>query len=76
MKWVAAAGLTVTVPEMPLIVAVTVSVAVMVWLPALFRVAGKVPVPLVRAALAGSTAAVSEPVKWSVPAYPVALLLN
>jgi len=36
--------------------AVTVSVAVMCWVPAVFSVALKVPVPLVRVELAGRTA--------------------
>ena len=51
-----------------LIVTVTVSVAVMFWLPAVFRVAWKLPVPLASVALAGSRAAASELVKWTVPA--------
>ncbi len=42
--------------DVPVIEAATVSVAVMVWLPAVFSVAEKVPVPFVSVALAGSTA--------------------
>ena len=40
----------------PVIELVTVSVAVTVWLPAVFRVTLKLPAPLVRVELAGSTA--------------------
>ena len=47
---------------------VTVSVAVIVWLPAVARVAEKVPTPLVSVTLAGSTAAASVLVKCTVPA--------
>ena len=46
---------------------VAVSVAVTVWLPAVFRVALKVPTPLVRVELAGSVAWASLLVKWTVP---------
>ena len=46
---------------------VTVSVAVIVWLPAVFSVTLNVPVPLVSVALAGRTAAASLLVKWTVP---------
>jgi hypothetical protein len=42
--------------EMPVIEAVTVSVAVMVWAAAVFNVAEKVSVPFVSVELAGSTA--------------------
>src|SRR5438105_4904851 len=59
----------------PVIDAATVSVAVMVWLPAVSRVADKVPTPLVRVELAGRTAAPSVDVKWTAPAYPVAVAL-
>ncbi len=47
---------------------VTVSVAVIDWVPAVSSVAEKVPVPLVRVALAGSVAWASLLVKWTVPA--------
>ena len=55
VKCVAAAALTVMVLLVPVIDEVTVSVAVIVWLPAVFRVALNVPVPFVRLALAGRT---------------------
>ena len=41
-----------------------------------FRVAGKVPTPLVSTMFAGNTAAGSELVKWTVPAYPVAVAFD
>src|SRR5437762_219964 len=62
--------------EVPVIEGVTVSVAVIVCDPAVLRVALKVPVPLVRVELTGSVAAPSVEVKCTVPAYPVAVLLN
>jgi hypothetical protein len=52
----------------PVIEAVTVSVAVIVLLPDVFSVALNVPMPLVSVALAGSTAAPSVLVKCAVPA--------
>ena len=51
----------------PVIELVAVSVAVIVWLPAVFSVALKVPVPLVSVLLAGRTAWPSLLVKWTVP---------
>ena len=67
-KWVAA-PLTLMEPEMPLIEALTVSVAVMVCSPAVFNVAEKVPAPLVTVELAGeNTAWVSLLVTRTVPA--------
>ena len=54
-------------PEVPLIDAVTVSVAVIVRLPVVLKVAEKVPTPFVSAALAGNVAAVSLLLKWTVP---------
>jgi hypothetical protein len=45
----------------------SVSVAVMVSLAAVFSVALKVPVPLVRVVFAGNVAAGSVLVKWTVP---------
>jgi hypothetical protein len=66
MKWVAAAARTVVVP-VPATLAVTVSVAVILWPPLVLRVAEKVPTPLVSVASAGSTAAGSVLVKWTVP---------
>src|SRR4051812_3197947 len=53
---------------------VTVSVAVIVWLPTVFSVAEKVPVPLVNVESAGNTATPSVLVKCTVPAYAVGLL--
>jgi hypothetical protein len=66
-KWVAAAGLTVMVPEIPVIEAVAVSAAAIVWFPALFNFAVNMPVPLVRVASAGNIAAGSLLVKCTVP---------
>ena len=43
------------------------SVAVIVWLPAVLSVALKVPVPLVSVELAGRAAWPSVLVKWTVP---------
>jgi hypothetical protein len=59
-------GMTVTEAD-PVMDEVTVSVAVMDWDPAVLRVTEKVPVPLVNVELAGSMAAPSEEVKWTVP---------
>jgi hypothetical protein len=53
--------------EVPEIVAVAVSVAVMVWPPRVFSVAEKVPVPFASVELAGSTAWPSVLVKCTVP---------
>ena len=50
-KWVAAPADTVVEFEVPVIEAVTVSVAVMVCAPAVFSVAENVPVPLVNVVL-------------------------
>ena len=56
---------------------VTVSVAVMVRDPALLRVTEEnVPVPFVSVEFAGSIADPSVDVKWIVPVYPVAVLLD
>ena len=76
LKWVAAAGLTVIVPDVPVIEEVTVSVAVIVWVPAVFSVTENVPAPLVSVELAGNVATPSLLVKCTVPLYPVAVLLN
>lgn len=63
------AGRVVTVTEAdPVIEEVTVSVAVTVWLPLLFRVTLNVPTPLLRVEFAGRLASPSELVKWTVPA--------
>ena len=61
-------GLTVTVPDVPVIADETISVALMVCDPAVFKVALKVPVPLVRVELPGNTACGSVPLKCTVPA--------
>ena len=64
------------VPLVPVIEALPLSVAVIVWLPAVFKVALNVPAPFVTVLLFGNVAAPSLLVKWTVPAYPVAVLLN
>src|SRR5437868_3174734 len=61
--------------EVPVNVEFDVSVAVMVWLPAVTRVAVKVAVPLVSVALAGRVALPSELVKWTLSPKPVTVLL-
>ena len=63
------AGKAVTVMPLwvPLMELVTVSVAVIDWLPAVRSVALKVPVPLVKVVLAGTLACGSELVKCNVP---------
>jgi hypothetical protein len=63
----APAGLTLIELVLPVMVLVTVSVAVIVRLPLVRRVALKVPVPLVRVVSAGSVAWPSLLVKWTVP---------
>jgi hypothetical protein len=68
LKCVAVPVLTTIAPEVPVIDEVTVSVAVMVWLPAVFSVAVNVLVPLVSVLFAGSVAAPSLLVKCTVPA--------
>jgi len=55
-------------PLVPVMLPVTVSAAVIVRLPAVFRVATKEPVPLVRVASAGRVALPSVLVKCTVPA--------
>jgi hypothetical protein len=60
----------------PVIEAVARSVAVIVWLPPVLRVALKVPVPLVSMLLAGKIAVPSVLVNWTVPVYPVAAALD
>jgi hypothetical protein len=64
---VAAAELTVMPPDVPVIEAVTVSVAVIVCDPAVFSVAENVSTPFVSVELAGNTAAASLLVKCTVP---------
>ena len=67
MKCVAAAGLTVIAPEVPVIEELTVSVAVIVRLPAVFSVAENVPVPLLSVELVGNIPCPSELLKCTVP---------
>ena len=67
-KCVATPAATVMGSLVPVMLLVTVSVAVIVWLAALVSVALKVPVPLVNVALAGKVAVTSVLVKWTVPA--------
>jgi hypothetical protein len=54
---------------------VTVSVAVMVWFPAVLSVADSVPTPLVNVESPGNVAKPSVLVKWTVPVYAVAVEL-
>jgi hypothetical protein len=65
-KWVAG-SLTLIADEVPAIEALTVSVAVMVWLPPVPSVAEKVPVPFVSFESDESTARRSVLEKWTVP---------
>ena len=69
-------AVTEMLPDVPVIEEFTVSVAVMVWFPAVFSVAENVPTPLVNVELAGNVAEPSLLVKCTVPEYPVAVLLN
>ena len=73
---VADPAVTAMAPDVPDIEVVTASAVVMVWLPAVFSVAVNVPVPLVRTALPGKTAAVSLELKCTAPVYPVAVLFD
>jgi len=63
-----AAGPPTTTVAVPVMEEVTVSVAVMVWLPGVARVALKVPDPVNSVESAANVAAESELVKWTVPA--------
>lgn len=65
---------TVIFPEEPVIELVTVSIAAIICVPAVFTVALNVPVPFVSAELGGSTACASVLLNFTVPAYPVATL--
>ena len=60
--------MTLTVLLVPVSELLAVSVALIVWLPAVFSVTLNVPVPLVSVVLPGKTAAASVLVKWTVPA--------
>ena len=63
----ATAGLNAKVSTTPTITVTPTSVTVTVWLPAVFKVALNVPLPLVRVLLAGRLAAPSLLLKWTVP---------
>ena len=63
----AAAAVTFTAPLVPVSKLLAVSVAVIVWLPAVFRVTVNVAEPLISLALAGKTAAGSLLLNWTVP---------
>ena len=65
---VAGPALTATFPDVPVMLAAVVSVAVTVCSPAVFRVTWNVPVPLLRPELPGRLAAASELAKFTVPA--------
>jgi hypothetical protein len=67
LKRAAGPGPTVIEPDVPVIDEVTVSVAVIVCDPAVFRVVLNEPVPDVRGESAGRTAAPSVDVKCTVP---------
>ena len=67
LKCVAAAAPTRIALLVPVMELVTVSVAVMVWLPAVRKVALKLAVPLVKVLLAGKVALPSLLVKCTVP---------
>ena len=75
-KCVAAPEPTAIALEIPVIEEVTVSVAVTVWLPRVFKVTRNTPVPLERVEFAGRVAAGSLLVICTVPVYPVTRLLN
>jgi hypothetical protein len=65
-KEAAAPGMAVTEAD-PVMDEVTVSVAMMDWVPAVPRVKENVPVPLLNVELGGRMAAPSEEMKWTVP---------
>jgi hypothetical protein len=71
-----AAGRPTVMLAEPVIVEITVSFAVSVWVPTARNVAENDPAPLTRVESAGRVAVPSEDVKWTVPVYPVATLLN
>src|SRR5690242_13725556 len=60
---------TSTPPEVPLMDPLTVSMAVIVWVPSFLNVAEQVPVPLVNVPSGGRMADPSVLVKWMVPLY-------
>jgi hypothetical protein len=69
------AWVTVIVLDVPVMELVRVSVAAIVWPPAVFSVAENVPAPFVSVEFAGRTAEPSLLVKRTVPEYPAAVLL-
>lgn len=75
-KCVAAPDKTAIALDVPVMLEVTVSVAVTDWFPKVLKVTGKVPAPPVSVVFAGSTAEGSVLVKWTVPVYPVTVLPN
>jgi hypothetical protein len=66
-NWAATPGLTLIELEVPEIEGAPASAAITVWLPEVFSVTEKVPVPLVSAELGGSTAWPSLLEKRTVP---------
>ena len=68
LRCVPTAALTAIVFEAPVIDAVTVSLAVSAWLPAVFSVADKALTPLVSVEFAGNDACPSILIKCTVPA--------
>jgi hypothetical protein len=77
-KCVVAAALTVIGPLAPLMLLAVLSVAVIVWLPVVVKVALNVPTPAVSTLFAGSNVAApwSLLVNATVPPYPGVVLLN
>jgi hypothetical protein len=71
----AAPAFTLMPGELPVTAVVTVSVAVIVCLPAVFSVAENVPAPLLSVVAAGKTADPSLLVNCTVPSYPATVLL-
>jgi hypothetical protein len=69
----AATVVTLMAPDVPVIDAVTVSVAAIVWLPKVLSVAVKLPTPSVSVEFTGNTAPSSLLVKCTLPAYPAAV---
>lgn len=67
VKYVTASALTVIAALVPVIDVVTVSVAVIVWLPRPLNVAENMPAPSVSVASTGRLPAPSVLVKWTVP---------
>ena len=77
-KWVAGpAAVDTTISALvPVVAVVDVSVAVIVWLPGVFKVALKVSVPFVKVESIGRLAAASVLVKWSVSAKFVIVVVS